>query len=769
MYILRVDNDYWDRCKFLGEKIIEDNEEIIKTMCSMHCGGQCLLQVHVKNGKITRIATDENDEEKAPQLRACIRGRAQRQKVYSPHRILYPLKRVGKRGEGKFKRISWEEAFATVVGELKRIKETYGNEAIFFYGGGGNITYISDSDNYRRLLNLFGGYSTTWGIDSREAGRYMSAITYGRRYVSNSRSDLFNTRLIILWGFNPSSSILYPNTPYLLNQLREKGVRIVAVDPRYTETAAICAEQWIPIRPSTDVAMLIAMAYVIVKENLHDQKFLDRYTVGFEKYKEYLMGKEDGIAKTPQWAEEITGVPASTIEGLAKEYATTKPAALIAGIGPGRTSLGGQYHRSAHVLAAMTGNVGIHGGDPAAMSAGGDHPFRNKDGVEYPFQKQIWGMNWGSMIPEGKNPVDEKAGSRKLHQIKNYMQFQSLARVHIMEINDALLKGKAGGYPNDYKMFWVGTRNPVNQMPNTRKWHEALTSDKVDFVLTHEQFMSATARYADIVLPSPTLFERDDVIATGDLKPYFGYQNKIIEPLGECKTHCEIARELAKRLGINDAFLNKTEREHAKDFAEEVGIDFEKWRKEGVHHVKVDEPYVAFKRQIEDPENNPFPTPSGKIEIYSEQLGAINDPLIPPIPKYIQIREGPKDPLSKKYPLQFISYHIKRRAHSQFELVPWLRELQPQVLTMNPMDTNVRGIRDGDLVKIYNDRGVIVIPAKVTERITPGVVAIPQGAYSTPYEEGVDRGGCCNTLTSNKPSPVGALVTNTTLVEVVKA
>jgi anaerobic dimethyl sulfoxide reductase subunit A len=317
-------------------------------------------------------------------------------------------------------------------------------------------------------------------------------------------------------------------------------------------------------------------------------------------------------------------------------------------------------------------------------------------------------------------------------------------------------------------MFWVGTRNPVNQMPYLKKWDEALTSDKVEFVLTHEQFMSATARYADIVLPSPTLFERDDVIASGDLKPYYGYQNKIIEPLGECKTHCEIARELAKRLGINDDFLNKTEREHAQDFAKTAGLDFEKWRKDGVSHVEVDTPYVSFKKQIDDLENNPFPTPSGKIEIYSEQLAAINDPNIPPIPKYIQIREGPKDLLSKKYPLQFISYHIKRRAHSQFELVPWLRELQPQVLTMNFADAKSRGIRDGDSVKIYNDRGIIIVPVKLTERIMPGVVAIPQGAWPILDENGVDRGGCCNTVTSNKRSPVGALVTNTVLVEVVK-
>jgi anaerobic dimethyl sulfoxide reductase subunit A len=268
------------------------------------------------------------------------------------------------------------------------------------------------------------------------------------------------------------------------------------------------------------------------------------------------------------------------------------------------------------------------------------------------------------------------------------------------------------------------------------------------------------------VLPSSTFLERNDIVATGDLGPFYGYMRKIIEPLYESKSHVEIARELAARLGINDEYLNKTDEELARKFTEEVGIDFEQLKENGIIRVKEDKPYVAFEEQIKNPDKNPFPTPSGKIEIYSEQLAALNDPLIPPIPKYIEPWEGPNDPLAKKFPLQLITIHLYRRAHSQYELVPWLKEHFPQVLEINSVDAKSRGIHDGDQIKLFNDRGRIVVPAHVTERIMPGVVALPQGAWYTPDEKGDDMGACMNTLMNNRHSPIGALVTNTALVQV---
>ena len=317
----------------------EPAEKIIPTTCAMHCGGTCILKVHVKDGVITRVESDGGPE---PQLRACLRGRAYRQRVYAPDRLKFPMKRVGKRGEDKFERITWDEALDTVARQLVRVRDAYGPASILYLWGLGDVSQIHNTRPLHKLLCHFGGYTKHWGVASFQGGIFASNITYGTWRTLHSRDDLLNSRLIILWAWNPSSTIAGTNTSWYLARARERGTKIVAIDPRYTDSAAIFADRWIPIIPGTDGAMLIAMAHVIIKENLQDQAFLDKYTVGFERFKDYVLGTEDGVAKTPAWAEKITGVPAAAIADLAREYATTKPAALMAGIAPGRTAYGEQ-------------------------------------------------------------------------------------------------------------------------------------------------------------------------------------------------------------------------------------------------------------------------------------------------------------------------------------------------------------------------------------------------------------------------------------------
>jgi anaerobic dimethyl sulfoxide reductase subunit A len=323
-----------------------------------------VLKAHVKDGKIIRFETDNGE---GPQIRACLRGRAYRQRVYSPDRVKYPLRRSGERGQGKFERISWDEALDTVASELMRIKETYGNSAILLASGAGNQGLLHGPEPVAQMLLHFGGFTRTWGSASYEGAIFASMATYGTLNTGNTRDDLLNSRLIIMWGWNPANTIQDPDTSLYLARAREKGIKIVAVDPRYTDSAATFAHQWIPIRPGTDAAMLIAMAYVLITENLVSQTFIDKYTVGFDKYRDYILGREDGVAKTPQWAETITTVPAETIANLAREYAVKKPAALIAGWGPARAAMGEQYSRAANVLTAITGNIGILGGYAAGF------------------------------------------------------------------------------------------------------------------------------------------------------------------------------------------------------------------------------------------------------------------------------------------------------------------------------------------------------------------------------------------------------------------
>ena len=737
----------------------ESDEKVFKTACCCHCGGACFLQVHVKNGLITRIETDDGEE---PQVRACLRCRAYRQRIYAPDRVKYPLKRVGERGEGKFERISWDEALETTARELTRVRKVYGPSALVLLFSGGDIGFLQGGELTSNLLARTGGYTATWGWHSNGGTKYAAGATFGTLYCSNTRDSFLDSRLIILWGWNPNITITHTNTSWYLMQAKEKGIRIISVDPRYTSTAAGCAQQWIPIRPGTDAAMLVSMAYVMITENIYDKEFIDKYTIGFAQFKDYVLGKEDNVPKTPAWAEAITGVSATVIRNLALEYANTKPAALIAGIAPGRTAFGEQFHRVAITLSAMTGNIGIRGGDSPGVYGGGFGPTYEL-GASY-------GSTVGGRLKGGKNIVDRAPMRKNALPVseKFYKGWNSSNRVNRFLLPDAILKGKAGGYPADYKMMYIVNASFMNQYPNTNKVVQALK--KLEFVVVQEQFMSPTARYADIVLPTNTFLERNDV-TVGGATPFYGYMNKVIDSLYESKSHFEIAIELAKKLGLSD-YTDKTEEDWLKEVvqgAEEI-TDYDKFKKDGIHKVKLEKPRISFEKQIEDPANNPFPTPSGKIEIYSQQLADMNSPEIPPIPKYIETWESCNDPLAKKYPLQLITTHFKRRAHSTFETLPWLRELEqePQAIYMNTADAQARGIKDGEEVRIFNDRGQMIIPAKVIERIMPGVVDIPEGAWYQPDENGVDRGGCCNILLRDEISPGEAMVSNTCLVQVEK-
>ena len=726
-------------------KALPGDEKVVTTTCASHCGGSCILKLHLERGAVTRIETDDGPE---PQLRACARGRAYRQRLYAPDRLLYPMKRVGERGEGRFERISWHEAVDTVGGEIKRVRDAYGPASILLLSLGGDIADLHTAEQMATVLAMAGGFTGTWDRVSFGGGIYAQIVTYGTHYTSNTRDDLLHSRFIVLWGWNPAVTRGGANTGWYLAQAHEAGAGIVVVDPRYTESAAIFADRWIPIRPGTDGAMLLSMAYVIIKENLQDQKFLNTHTTGFEHFKDYVLGSEDGVAKTPQWAEAITGVPAADTVNLARQYATTKPAAFMAGIAPGRTAYGEQYHRIAITLAAMTGNVGIHGGDAAGRAW-----ESNIGGYPYKMARHA------NLV----NPVDAQVPDPP----PGFPWTYRASKVNRADIPDFIEKGRAGGFGADCKMIAVVNCNYINSFPDINRAVRALKSKKLEFIFVLEQFMTATAKFADILLPTNTFMERND-IDNGVGLPFYGYVRKAVESRGESKSHLEIASLLAARLGLS-GFDPRGEDERLREIAEHCEIrDYERFKETGLHRVQF-EPYVAFAKQIEDPARNPFPTPSGKIEIYSQQLAELNHPKIPPIPKYIETWESRNDPLAKTYPLQMITSHFKRRANAQFDNIPWLRELGEQVVMINPADAQARGVSDGDLVRVFNDRGEIRISARVTERIMPGVVDVPHGAWYDPDENGLDRGGCPNVLTKHAYSPGGATNYNTCLVEVRKA
>ncbi len=732
---------------------IENSTRIVRTTSAFDCGGRCPLKLHVRDNKIIRVEGDDIPDTDA-QLRTCLRCRAIRKEVHHPDRLKYPMKRTGAKGKGEFERISWDEAYDTIIEKLNFTKNTYGNESIFLASGGGYLGALHNGGPaLARLLSRFGGYSTHYGNVSSEGAVWAVMTQYGSVMVGHSRDDLLNSKLIIMWGWDPARMISGTNTTYHLIKAKEAGIRIVCIDPRYHDSAATLGDQWIPIKPGTDTAMMVAMAYVIIRDNLHDRAFLDKYTTGFDRFSDYVLGIEDGIPKTPEWAEKITMVPAGTIESLAREYATTRPAALMDCQGPARSAMGEQYNRCAMTLSAMTGNVGKKGG-----SAGGGlmgipvgHMFRS------------------SGIPGMKNPVEAGAPS-----IKGTLdlRLRTARRVHTNKMFDAMLKGKSGGYPFDVKMAWFMCNNFLNQLANTNKSARALS--QVEFTVVNELFMTPTARYADILLPASHVTERNDLTRPWPSGPYYTHVNKAVDPPGECKSDFEMICELAARMGYDD-FNPATEDQWLRAFVEknpETGHqikDYDKFREEGIFRVKLSEPIIAFKDQIEDLEHHPFETPSGKIEIFSQRVADLNDPLCPPVPKYVPTWENVDDPLARKYPLQMLTPHGKNRVHSHLGNVDWLKEVDPHRAWINPVDAAPRGIRNGDEVYVFNDRGKIAIPAWVTERIIPGVVCVFEGVWYHPDDMGICRGGCANVLTRDEFSKGGASTLNTLLVEVAKA
>ena len=405
-------------------------------------------------------------------------------------------------------------------------------------------------------------------------------------------------------------------------------------------------------------------------------------------------------------------------------------------------------------LTNMTGNTGIPGGS----AAGGLMTI------------QVGHMSFGSGIPAGKNQAE--AGGPSIRGTLD-LKLRLIKRVHSNVIPDAMLKGKAGGYPFDIKFIFVVASNHMNQFGNSNKVARAY--ENLEFMVVNELFMTPTARYADILLPVTSPAERTDTTRPWPSGPYYIFMNQAIEPLGECKSDLDIATELAERLGIKE-FRPYTDDEYLRAFIEknpETGKeipDYEKFKEQGVHRVKLEEPIVAFRAQIEDPENNPFPTPSGKIEIFSQRAADIGDPEnVPPIPKYRRVKEDRFDPLIEKYPLQMISPHPRTRSHSTLFKVEWLQEIEPHRAWINTHDAEARGIKSGDEIYVFNDRGKIAIEAWVTNRIIPGVISVTEGAWYDPDDQGIDRGGCPNTLTLDEYSPGGAAVLKTVLVEAQKA
>jgi anaerobic dimethyl sulfoxide reductase subunit A len=337
------------------------------------------------------------------------------------------------------------------------------------------------------------------------------------------------------------------------------------------------------------------------------------------------------------------------------------------------------------------------------------------------------------------------------------------ARVSSPLLADLLAYGKAGGYPADIKLIYAVTGDLFNQAPNINKMVAAL--DGVEFIVGQDNFLTPTVRYADIVLPATTFWERNDVHTpwAGALH-YAIFMRQAIEPMYECRNDIDIFADLAKRVGV-DGYSDKSEMAWLRELTADAVDDFDAFVEQGVARFPAPEDVVAFAKQIRDPDNHKFSTPSGKIEIYSMALAANPDPYglgyIPAIPSWIPPASAPAT-----YPLAFCSPKSRARTHSVHGNQPRLARVDPDCVWMHPDDAQARGIADGDEVRVFNERGATVLPARVTDRIAPGVVSIKEGAWHTPGQGGTDMQGCGNVLTADRSAPCGATTYNTNAVEI---
>ncbi|MCR4804856.1 MAG: molybdopterin-dependent oxidoreductase [Clostridia bacterium] len=703
-----------------------------------NCGGRCQLMARVEDGCVLSIADGD--------VKPCAKGHAYRQIFLTPRRLRYPMVRTGRRGEGKFRRISWDEALDLMEEKIRALTAKYGPGCRYVNYATGVSSVLRGDRMAKRLLALGGGYLGNHYTYSSAAAAAAIPYSYGTADTGCGYLTYKETQLLVLWGHNPVVTLFNETAREVLIHLKEKGVPIVVIDPRYTETAAFCGAKWIRVRPGTDAALAAAVAYVLWEEGLQDQAFIDRCCQGMdpgtmpkgaegeESYRDYVFGRFDGVPKTPAWASAITGTSEEDILWLAHALGRVKPAAILPGNGVQRNANGEQIVRSITALACLTGNVGVLGGAAGARGYGGRH--------ERP------------ILSLPKNPY---GGS-----ISVFLWSDAILRGHAFTKRGEHIKGRETLDSDIKLLFNLGGNILINQHSDVRRTEEILKDEsKCEFIVVSDLFMTPSARYADLLLPGASLFECESMAGPWGDGDYLLYGNQCVEPLFESRFEFDWLKELADRLGIADFSegcgsvreWNKLLYERTR--AKEPDLPpFEEFAEKGIFRHERRNHHVAFALEAADPAAHPFPTPSGRIEIYSPALKALEEEDIPPIPKHQAAFEGVGDPVKERYPIQLIGSHTKRRYHSVGDIAPWMEDLEPHAVWMNPRDAASRGIEDGAVVEVYNDRGRVRIRAKLSDQIMEGVASMPQGAWHKADADGTDVRGNINTLAICRPTPL---------------
>jgi anaerobic dimethyl sulfoxide reductase subunit A len=782
-----------------GELMAQRQGETIRyTSCSgSQCWKYCAVQVRVKEGVITGFEPDQSinplmtredeylsDEAMRKlmvQSRGCPMLYANKQMLYDPNRVLYPLLRVGERGEGKFVRITLDKAIDLLASWLQEIKDTYGPHSIW------HDSYTCIFQTSFPLAPWFHAGVAAWDCHSGNGWAQPTKWVVGGSDGSQDPSNIFDAKLIVLWGYNPTSTAM-GEWPYYIALAREKGIPVICIDPNKSWSAEVLADQWIPIRYGTDVVMVMAMANVLLKEGLFDEDFVELFVepFGFNMWRAYVLGEEDGVDKTPEWAEEICGVPAETIREFARLYAASKPVNLNCSYATGRQIFGENNARALMYLQAMTGNIGLPGATAAAGTAGSPGA-RHGSGPT---------ANWGRPEPEYYAPT--MMAAMYWHRSIVYRELVDSWRMTKREYNGLIGNVATNPMPN-LKMA-INENNALLTSFNANKAIKAAGMLKYTVAFSQE-VERPTARFADLIIPqnyvmfesrSPYMPFRNYHLFRWGRGPgnFFLFMQKCVDPPGEVRPHDWVWLEVAKRLGIAEKYhprLADVSWENWDDAVDEIHKEaYEQWasrpeiaiqnpptweefQEHPIWRYPADPPYYQYKGLQEGTKT--FGTDSGKVEFWSELLAKgpewlTNHDYYPvgwgvsygpgnlaPMAKW-QHEAGDHfySPDTKKWPILVHTPHSYYREHTFRDNNPMLRdECYRHAIWLSVPDAKARGIKDNDQVRVYNEIGEMIIPAHVTSRVTPGSALLWETAWYEPCDTktelmpyGIDRRGSCN-------------------------
>jgi anaerobic selenocysteine-containing dehydrogenase len=643
-------------------------KKVVKTGCLL-CQAGCGLLVHMENNEIVKIMGDPESPVNRGNL--CLKGAACLDRLYHPDRLKYPLQRAGDRGSGQWRRVSWDEALDTVAEALKKVKTKYGPESVIFirgsFKGGYEGAYLA------RLANVFG----TPNIASMASVCFQprvngSMMTYGYYPVPDYDHP---PACMLVWGANLPETRLGEGRDTL--KALQKGSKLIVADPRQFDLSQR-AEIWMQLRPGSDLALALGLIHVIIAERLYDQSFVDRWTIGFNELKKHVE------QYPPETVEKITWVPVSLIKNAARLYATSKPAILQAGNAIDHTSNNFQTARALAILRAITGNLGVPGGELMCSQP--------------------------PIVPMGSPGFDLREKLQKEVRDKRLNAADGMLPMVFYTLPQSIVKAILKGEPYRIHAAYIQGANSLLTYTNAQEVYKALK--QIDFLTVVDMFMTPTAAMADIIFPVGSFLETDGIIAP-PYYPIVQVQQKVAQ-IGECRSDYEILAALARRLGLGEYFW-ENEKMCFDDILKPVGLTFEKFGNVGA---------LVGKKEFHKHERDGFPTPSKKVELYSQRL---KDWGFDPLPTHREIPETPLSApeLAKEYPLVLTSWKIEEFRHSGDRQIESLRKRHPEpVVWIHPDTATKLSIAGGDRVYIETKRGRIQQKAMVTTDIDQRVVGV---------------------------------------------